>query len=415
MIWPLLRSYRAGVSGRGFLGWPAARSWHLPARDVAIAAAVGVVQIAGTALSSRHGSSGVHHGCWWAANCGSAEPLDALGYVLVAVGPVALLDRHRHPAHVLAVVFAATLMYAVIGYPTGAVYLALIVALATAVIAGHRPLGWLTVVAGWVLFLWLPPAVGRGTAPSPLGAFALAAWLLVLIGAADAVRIRRERIAEAERARTREAEQKAGEERLRIARELHDVLAHNISLINVQSGVALHLLEERPGQARAALSAINDASAEALREMRSVLGVLRRVDEQLPRAPTPSLAQLRELISRSAGTGLAVELEVEGEQRPIPSSVEMAGFRIVQESLTNVARHAEASSATVRVSYGAHELTVVIEDDGRGASGDAVANGGSGLVGMRERAVALGGDLKVGRRPGGGFSVRARLPIGDGR
>ncbi|MGZ4233204.1 MAG: sensor histidine kinase [Solirubrobacteraceae bacterium] len=382
---------------------------------MAIAAAVGAIEIAGTALSSRHGNAGVHHGCWWAANCGGAKHVDALGYVLLAIGPLALLERHRHPAQVLVVVFAATLLYAVIGYPAGPVYLALIVALATAVIAGHRLLGWLTVLVGWALFLWLPPAVGRGTVPSALGALALGAWLLVLIGAAEAVRERRLRKAEAERRHRQEAERRASEERLRIARELHDVLAHNISLINVQSGVALHLLDEQPEQARAALSAINDASGEALREMRSVLGVLRRVDEKLPRAPTPGIEQLPELISRAAAAGVTVELEVEGEQRSLPASVDLAGFRIVQESLTNVARHAGGSSAIVRLAYGEQELTVVVEDDGRGPQRGVAGNGGSGLVGMRERAAALGGVVEAGPRLGGGFAVRARLPIGEGQ
>ncbi|MGZ4306670.1 MAG: sensor histidine kinase, partial [Solirubrobacteraceae bacterium] len=292
---------------------------------------------------------------------------------------------------------------------------ALIVALATAVIAGHRLLGWLTVLVGWALFLWLPPAVGRGTVPSALGALALGAWLLVLIGAAEAVRERRLRKAEAERRHRQEAERRASEERLRIARELHDVLAHNISLINVQSGVALHLLDEQPEQARAALSAINDASGEALREMRSVLGVLRRVDEKLPRAPTPGIEQLPELISRAAAAGVTVELEVEGEQRSLPASVDLAGFRIVQESLTNVARHAGGSSAIVRLAYGEQELTVVVEDDGRGPQRGVAGNGGSGLVGMRERAAALGGVVEAGPRLGGGFAVRARLPIGEGQ
>ena len=384
-------------------------------RDVAIPVAVGVVQIAGTALSVGHGGSGSHHGCWWGNQCGTAKPLDLLGYLLLAVGPIALLDRRRHPAQVLVVVFAATLLYDVIGYPSGLVFLSLIVALASAVIAGHRLVGWLTVVAGWALFLWLPGAVGHGSTPNLLGALALAAWLLVLVGAAEAVRIRRERMLELQRTHREEAERRASEERLRIARELHDVLAHNISLINVQSGVALHLLDERPEQARAALSAINDASAEALREMRSVLGVLRRVDEKLPRAPTPGLAQLPELVARSAGAGVAVELEIEGEQRSLPASVDLAGFRIVQESLTNVARHAGTAGATVRLSYGEDELTVVVEDDGRGAPADVHSSDGSGIAGMRERAAALGGELEAGPRLGGGFSVRARLPVEDRR
>jgi signal transduction histidine kinase len=379
-------------------------------RDVAIAFAVGVIQIAGTHLAARHGSTS-QHACWWGDECGTARRLDVFGYVLLAAGPVALLDRSRHPAQVLVTVFAVTLLYAVIGYPDGSIYLALIVALATAVVAGHRLLGWVTVIAGWALFLWLPAAFGRGYT-TVLGALALAAWLLVLIGAAEAVRVRRERVLEVQRTHRQEAERRASEERLRIARELHDVLAHNISLINVQSGVALHLLDERPEQAKAALAAINDASGEALREMRSVLGVLRRVDEELPRAPTPGLAQLPELLSRST---VAVELEIEGEQRALPASVDLAGFRIVQESLTNVARHAGAGCATVRLSYGEDELTVVVEDDGRGALPDVHGTDGNGIAGMRERAAALGGDLEAGPRRGGGFCVCARLPVGEGR
>ena len=380
-------------------------------RDVAIAFAVGLVQIGGTALSVRHASSAGEHGCWWGDACGTAKPLDLLAYFLLAVGPVALLDRRCNPAQVLVTVFASTLLYDVIGYPSGAVFLSLIVALASAVIAGHRLVGWLVVIAGWALFLWLPGLAGRGGTPNLLGALALAAWLLVLIGAAEAVRVRRERMSEVQRTHREEAERRASEERLRIARELHDVLAHNISLINVQSGVALHLLNDRPEQARDALAAINDASAEALREMRSVLGVLRRVDEKLPRAPTPGLAQLPELVSRSAGAGVAVELEIEGEQRSLPASVDLAGFRIVQESLTNVARHAGSACATVRLSYADDELTVVVEDDGRGSRPDVPGTDGNGIAGMRERAATLGGDLEAGPRLGGGFSVRARLPV----
>lgn len=401
-------------SARRQVSWLPSSLRRLAPRDVVIAFAVGVIQIAGTHLAARHGST-TQHPCWWGDECGTARHLDVLGYVLLAAGPVALLDRSRHPAPVLVTVFAVTLLYAVIGYPDGPIYLALIVALATAIVAGHRLLGWVTVIAGWALFLWLPAAFGRGYNPTVLGALALAAWLLVLIGGAEAVRVRRERMLEVQRTHQQEAKRQASEERLRIARELHDVLAHNISLINVQSGVALHLLDERPEQAKAALAAINDASGEALREMRSVLGVLRRVDEEPPRAPTPRLAQLPELVCRSTGAGVAVELEIEGDQRALPASVDLAGFRIVQESLTNVARHAGGARATVRLSYGEDELTVVVEDDGRGTVSDVHGTDGNGIAGMRERAAALGGNLEAGPRRGGGFSVRARLPVGEGR
>jgi signal transduction histidine kinase len=384
--------------------------------DVVVAIVAAAVQIGGTALAAahRHGNQG----CWWGSNCAVPRHLDALAFVLLAIGPLALLARRRHPVAVLAVVFGATLLYVVIGYPAGPIYLSLIVAFGTLVVAGHRTLGWLSVLTGWALFLWLPAVFGRGGTPTPLEALALAAWLLVLLAAAEGLRSRRERAAETRRRREQEALRRADEERLRIARELHDVLAHNISLINVQSGVALHLLDEQPDRARSALSAINDASADALREMRDVLGVLRRVDEPLPRAPAAGLDQLGALVSRSAAAGLDVEVEIDGERRSLPPSVDLAAFRIIQESLTNVARHANAGVATVRLAYREHDLTVQVDDDGsRGAGGSPAAssNGGSGIRGMRERAMALGGDLEAGPRPGGGFRVRATLPLDAGR
>jgi signal transduction histidine kinase len=198
---------------------------------------------------------------------------------------------------------------------------------------------------------------------------------------------------------------------LRIARELHDVLAHNISLINVQAGVALHLIDERPEQARGALSAIKDASKEALGELRSVLDVLRQTDERPPRSPTAGLARLDELVSRATAAGLEVRTEVDGSPRPLAAGVDLAAFRIVQEALTNVARHAGPATAIVRLAYGERELTLQVDDDGRGRPADATPAGGSGIAGMRERAIALAGTLDAAARPGGGFQVRARLPL----
>jgi signal transduction histidine kinase len=227
---------------------------------------------------------------------------------------------------------------------------------------------------------------------------------------AEALRGRRERFTEARRAREQEARQRANEERLRIARELHDVLAHNITTINVQSGVALHLIDEQPEQARTALEAINEASADALREVRSALSALRGDGEQPPRTPTAGLDGVDELVSRACAAGLEVSIDVRGNRRPLPASVDLAAFRIVQESLTNVVRHAQATAATVQLAYGAGELTVQIDDDGRGG---AAANGGSGILGMRERAAALGGRLIAGPGPRGGFRVSAHLPFGS--
>jgi signal transduction histidine kinase len=229
----------------------------------------------------------------------------------------------------------------------------------------------------------------------------------------------RQRRLAAERTRAEEARRRAGEERMRIARELHDVLAHNISLINVQAGVALHLMDEQPGQSRSALQAIRQASNDALGELRSVLDVLRQGDEAPPRSPASGLAHLDSLVAGAGATGLAVRTEVEGTPRPLPAGTDLAAYRIVQESLTNVTRHAGPASATVLVRYGQDNLTVQVDDDGKGpeppSAADASLRPGRGLVGMRERVAALGGELTTGPRPGGGFRVLARLPVdGEG-
>jgi signal transduction histidine kinase len=322
---------------------------------------------------------------------------------------------------VLVTVFAVTLAYVAIGYPQGPNYAALGVAFIAAAMCGDRTGAAVALVAGWVLFLWLPDVLGHSGAPTVLAALTIAAWLLVLFAGSEAVRGKRDRAVEARRARAQDSRRRAGEERLRIARELHDVLAHSISVINVQSGVALHLIDEQPEQARTALAAINEASAEALREVRSVLGVLRGDGEEPPRAPTAGLARLDELVSRATAAGVAVALDVHGEQRPLPASLDLAAFRIVQESLTNIVRHARAGQATIALTYGQDELALQIDDDGAGGdvpAGSGNDNGegtGNGIAGMRERASALGGELEAGPRPTGGFRVRARLPLGGER
>jgi signal transduction histidine kinase len=197
---------------------------------------------------------------------------------------------------------------------------------------------------------------------------------------------------------------------MRIARELHDVLAHNISLINVQAGVALHLMDEQPGQSRSALAAIKQASNDALGELRSVLDVLRQGDEAPPRTPASGLAHLERLVAGAEATGLQVRTRVDGTPRPLPAGTDLAAYRIVQEALTNVTRHAGPASATVLIAYGENDLTVQVDDDGRGPV--AAGNGsGNGIRGMRERVAALGGELAAGPRPGGGFRVKARLPL----
>ncbi|HEX6675718.1 MAG TPA: sensor histidine kinase [Actinomycetes bacterium] len=364
--------------------------------DLARAAAIGVVQVGATFFAAHNQPERKH--------------LGLLAVALLVAGPAALVVRRRWPLQVLAFVLAVTLAYYVLGYPYGPVFLALIVALFTAVTRGHRRAAWLLAGAGVAAWFVLQTLVGWGQPPEALHFGLVAGWLLVVLTVSEIARAGRQRAVEAEEARRQEGRRRADEERLRIARELHDVVAHNISLINVQAGVALHLIDERPEQARTALAAIKQASNEALGELRSVLDVLRQVDEASPRAPTAGLAGIDDLVARTAAAGLEVRTRVEGEPRPLPAGVDLAAFRIVQEALTNVARHAGPASATVRIAYGDDDLTVQVDDDGRGTGG-GTSGGGNGIPGMRERAAALGGRLRAGPRPGGGFQVLASLPI----
>ena len=207
---------------------------------------------------------------------------------------------------------------------------------------------------------------------------------------------------------------------MRMARDLHDVVAHNISVINVQANTALHLMDRQPERARTALTNINEVSKQALVELRSVLGVLRDVDDMAPLAPSPGLARLGDLVNHAATAGLTVRILEEGQPVPLPADVDLAAYRIVQEALTNSARHSGGDNATVRVAYGPDALVVEINDHGtlpRPGRPPVQANGsGNGITGMTERATALGGTLRAGRRPDGGFEVRAWLPLrGQGR
>ena len=346
-----------------------------------------------------------------ADNQADRDPVDAAGFVLLLVGPIGLAVRRRYPVPVLVLTLTATLAYIALGYPYGPVFLSLVIAFFTTVTRGHRRAAWVIAAVGFTSYLAVGLLVEAKDGPTLAHAAGVAAWLLVVLVVAEVARVRGERAVEAEKRREEQSRRQASEERLRIARELHDVLAHNISLINVQAGVALHLLEERPEQARTALSAIKEASKDALRELRSVLGVLRQVDEEAPRAPAPGLARLDILVSRAEAAGLTVRTEVEGTPRPLPAGLDLAAVRIVQEALTNVARHAGATTAVVRLCYEEQDLTVEVDDDGRGVPSPTTVGTGSGIAGMRERAAALGGQLEAGPRPGGGFRVRARLPL----
>jgi signal transduction histidine kinase len=341
------------------------------------------------------------------------EALDGVAVALLLTGPMALVFRRRYPVPVLGVTLVATLAYIALGYPYGPLFASLAIAFFTTVTQGRRLAAWAFAGAGYLAYLSMGVVVTSEDRPTLAHATGVAAWLLVVLVVAEVARVRGERAAEAEHARQEEVRRRASEERLGIARELHDVLAHNISLINVQAGVALHLMDERPEQARTALVTIKEASGEALREVRSVLGMLRQVDESAPRDPAPGLARIDGLVSRAEAAGLRVRVEVEGAPRPLPAGLDLAAFRIAQEALTNVARHADATTTTVRLTYGRGELTLQVDDDGRGGAAPSTMGTGSGITGMRERAVALGGQLEAGPRADGGFRVRARLPLAE--
>jgi len=343
-------------------------------------------------------------------------PLNWFGYLLVIAGPVALVFRTMYPYAVLLSVIAITGVYLSAGFRFGPVFASLIVAFLTAATLGPRWRTYPLPFLGWVAFVWLIP-FARGEDPPPAIAIgAIAAWLLVLVAVAEGVRqrravliARRQRKAAMAREEGLEQERRATQARLSIARELHDVLAHSLSMINVQSSVALELLDDHPERAGPALAAIKDASRQAITDVHSLVTAL-RADTEQPTAPTPGIADLDGLVGAARATGLAVTTTVQGEARPLPTVIDVAAARIVQESLTNVVRHSTAENAEVTVAYDAAELTVAIDNDGRPLN-SSPSSGGSGITGMRERAKALGGELSVQRHPGGGFSVRARLPI----
>jgi signal transduction histidine kinase len=219
----------------------------------------------------------------------------------------------------------------------------------------------------------------------------------------------KERAARAEGEREERARSAVTEERARIARELHDVVGHSVSVMTVQASAVRRLLRPEQQREREALLIVEQTGREALAEMRRMVGVLRRPEEAPALAPQPSLEHLGKLVEQAREAGLPVELRVEGEPLPLPAGVDLTAYRLVQEGLTNALKHARAERAEVLVRYSDGDIEVTVSDDGRGAgSGDG---GGHGLVGMRERVAVYGGDLEAGPRPEGGYRLRAKLPL----
>ncbi len=341
---------------------------------------------------------------------------DGLGYLLLVAGGLILLVRRRWPVAVFLITTAIGLVYYAAGYPDGPATIGLFVATYTLTAQGdgHRSLqivaaGIAVLAVGWLL-------------AADLESFNPAGWVFFRIGTAvmaaalgESVRGRRvlaaeavERAARAEQTKEQEARRRVDAERLRIAREVHDTVAHAIAVINVQAGVTAHVLDKRPEQARETLVVIEQTSARALGELRATLGMLRDAEDR--RAPTPGLGQVEELVGMAREAGLDVKLEVASPARELPSATDQAAYRILQESITNVIRHAGPARVTVWLTYGPDDLELRVADDGRGPLATG-AESGRGIVGMRERAALLGGELSAGPRPGGGFQVQASLPL----
>jgi len=324
---------------------------------------------------------------------------------LALVGPLALLFARRFPGPVVAVVSAAAGAYVLL--VSGSVappYIAVAFAIVGAVVRGARRWAWWSVGVAWVLTVTLGVVLRVPWQPALVVAVSLGLVLLFALG--ESLRTRRRRVDEYRRRLAERRQTAAQAERVRIARELHDVLAHSLSQINVQAGVGLHLIDTDPAEAAKALADIKSTSKSALDEVRSVLGVLRgdaadassaEGGAPAPLVPEPDLSRLPSLVESVASQGL--EVRFSNEITDAPQSVQLALYRIVQEALTNVVRHADAHSATVRLTQSATAYTAVIRDDGVGGStgsGSHPAHEGRGLLGMRERAELMGGRLTAG-------------------
>ena len=381
---------------------------------VALDCVLAVVLLAGTVTSIAIGNeTGPPNGSGW----------DALRYGAAILACASLAFRRRWPPLVLGLTALGDAALVALGV-RGPAQIAVAFAIYTVAATSTRRLSPLVVgsVVATVLLGALVAADG------PEWGTVIGGPAVVLLGwiAGENTRARRiyatglaERAAERELEREERVRQAATDERLRIARELHDVVAHAMSLIAVRAGAARMVMDEQPDEARAALSIIETTSRRALREMRRLVGVLRQPDEtaRAELEPAPSLALLAELVRQSAQAGVQVDVDVTGNVRVLPDGVDVSAYRIIQEALTNVVRHAGPTNAHLRVRYGAHDVEIELIDDGGPTPPPVVLpeareGSGHGLVGMRERVALYGGELLTGPTPNG-YRVLARLPIDD--
>ncbi|MFE2410364.1 sensor histidine kinase [Kitasatospora sp. NPDC059408] len=393
--------------------WQRLRQNHPRLMDVVGGAAL----VTSTAFGATLDQSGHFHG------------LNPLTGVLSLVSVVAVFAHRRHPLAVVAV----TLVCSVLLTPTTpkltpALATPLLCALYFLAVRTDRTTALRASIVTAVVLTATSLAVDAG------GHFGerlgVLAWALLPGALGDSIRNRRahlaaieERAERAERTREEEARRRVADERIRIARDLHDVVAHHIALANAQAGIAVHLMDRHPAQAREVLSHITDATGSALQELRATVGLLRRAEEPAPLEPTPGLDRLPDLINAFERAGLPVRLSVRGEARPLSPGVDLTAYRILQESLTNVAKHASGAGAEVTIGYTESRLALTVANGGPPPvaarrtvllPSQVPGEGGFGLIGMRERAGAVGGRLAADPRPGGGFLVTAELPLRTG-
>ncbi len=351
---------------------------------------VAVIQIVGTLFSAGHQDA--------------PRPLDLAAILLLLAGPAGLAFRKREPRVMLPVALVATGAYLALGYAWGPIVLSLAIAVIMTAAAGLRWQAWTG--AGIAAAAVIAVAALTGDENLPVRASAGVAWAAILVLIGQGIRRRSERFAEYRRRRESAEKAERDEYRLTLARDIHDVVAHSLSMINVQASVALHVGADDPEKLRPALEAIKAASKESLTEVRQLLGVLR---EDVPLAPAarPTLARIPELVKNAEVGGLRVTLQDKANHQLVGEARQEAAYRIIQEALTNVGRHSGAQTAVVRVVEAAGALTVTIDDDGAGMG---VSRPGNGLTGMRERAAALGGTLTLHELEPG-LRVEATLPL----
>lgn len=370
-----------------------------PLLDALLVVGASFIMAVGTVIVSDHSPPGV------------------AGWLLLLGSAAALWWRRERPVLVMWITIALGLVYHLFAFPGAFYTLAIVVGVYSAAAAGERLMSLVGVVAALGLFLVADSLFPTGHDFLGGGALWFGGWLAAGAVLGEAMRSRADYLAaseararEAERHRQEEALRRVSEERVRIARDLHDVLAHSISIINVQAGAAAHHLDNDPDKSRDALNTVRETGKQALRELRSAISVLRDgIQLEAPRSPSPGVADLDRLVETTRETGLEVDLHRRGDLTDLPADVELAVYRVVQESLTNVTRHAHATKAEVTIESRAVGLFLRIDDNGRGpTSADRV---GHGISGMRERVRALGGRLEAGSRPGSGFRVEAEIPL----